>query len=74
MENGRIYGVTLKDVSIIMGIPSFGQKILAHNRRATSRRLYSLSVLEDNLKNMSVGDEFRKSFIIFSCATILAPI
>ena len=73
MENGRSYDVTPEDVSMIMGIPSFGQNVVVHNRRATCRRLYNLSIVEDNLTSMPVGDEFRKSFIIFSCATILAP-
>ena len=73
LANGRSYDVTPEDVSVIMGIPSSGQNVVVHNRRATYRRLYNLSIVEDNLTSMPVGDEFRKSFIIFSCATISAP-
>ena len=72
MENGRSYDVTPEDVSVIMGIPSSGQNVVVHNRRDTCKRLYNLSIVEDNLTSMPVRDEFRKSFIIFSCATILA--
>ena len=73
MANGRSYDVTPKDFSMIMGIPSSVQNVVVHNRRATCRRLYNLSVIQDNLTSMPVGDEFRKIFIIFSCVTILAP-
>ena len=31
-----------------------------------------MQLLEDNLRNLSIGDDFKKSFI-FSCATIFAP-
>ena len=72
MANGRSYDVTLEDVSMIKSIPSSRQNVVVHNRRATCRRLYNLSIVEDNLTSMSIGDEFRKSFIIFSCATNLA--
>ena len=45
MENGRSYEVTPKDVTTIMGIPSFGSNIVIHYKRATFKRLYSLSNL-----------------------------
>ena len=73
MANGRSYEVTLEDVSMIMGIPSYRQNVFIHNRRATSRRLYNLSIIEDYLTSMPIRDEFRKNFIILSYATILAP-
>ena len=38
VANGRSYDVTPEDVSMIMGIPSSGQNVVVHNRRATSRR------------------------------------
>ncbi|RVW73924.1 hypothetical protein CK203_056317 [Vitis vinifera] len=38
-----------------------------------SNRTNTLRVLEQNLKNLPVCDEFLKSFLIFSCATLLAP-
>ena len=59
MANGRSYEVTHEDVvTTIIGIPSFGSNVIIPYRKATFRRLYSLSNLEDNIANLSVGDEF----------------
>ena len=65
--------VTEEDVSKIMGILSNGEEIVVHSRRGISNRTYTISLLEQNLENLAIGDDFRKTFLIFSCATILAP-
>ncbi|KAL6310777.1 hypothetical protein AAG906_007423 [Vitis piasezkii] len=57
--------VTEEDVIKIMGIPSNGEEIVVHTRRGTSNRTYTISLLEQNLKNLDIGDDFRKTFLIF---------
>ena len=64
--------ISSKDVSEVIGIPNNGVDIIVYNRRATKNRTYNMQLLEDNLRNLSIGDDFKKSFI-FSCATIFAP-
>ncbi|RVW21732.1 hypothetical protein CK203_108209 [Vitis vinifera] len=39
----------------------------------TPNRTYDIKILEANLRDLPVGEEFMKSFLIFACATILAP-
>lgn len=65
--------VNEEHVSMLMRILSNGVDMVVHNGRATSNRTYILSLLEQNLENLLVGDEFIKTFLIFSCATMLAP-
>ena len=55
MKNGRSYEVTPIDVTTIMGIPSSSSIITVHNGRATSRRLYNLSNLGDNIAITEMG-------------------
>ena len=57
---------------MVLGIPYDGLDIIVHNRCSTPNRKYKLKVVETNLGTLPVGDEFCKSFMIFSCATILA--
>lgn len=65
--------VNEEHVSMVMGILSNSVDMVMHNRRATSNRTYTLSLLEQNLENLLVDDEFIKTFLIFSCATMLGP-
>ncbi|RVX22855.1 hypothetical protein CK203_008384 [Vitis vinifera] len=39
----------------------------------TPNRTYDIKILEANLLDLPIGEEFMKSFLIFTCATILAP-
>ncbi|WJZ84248.1 hypothetical protein VitviT2T_003861 [Vitis vinifera] len=73
MATGVVVSVTAQDVDNIMGIPCSGEKIVVHTRRGTSNRTYTISLLEQNLENLAIGDDFRKTFLIFACATLLAP-
>ena len=57
----------------MLGIPDNGVDILVYNRRGSPNRTYDIQILEDNRCDLPVGKEFKKSFLIFSCATILAP-
>ena len=56
-----------------MGISSNGEEIVMHTRIGTSNRTYTINLLEQNLDNLPIGDDFRKTYLIFACATILAP-
>eukprot|EP00261_Vitis_vinifera_P040715 XP_019081958.1 PREDICTED: uncharacterized protein LOC104882382 [Vitis vinifera] len=56
-----------------MGILNSGVDVVILKRTAPSNRTYTLRVLEQNLENLPVCDDFLKSFLIFSCATLLAP-
>ncbi|KAJ9682095.1 hypothetical protein PVL29_018132 [Vitis rotundifolia] len=73
MATGVAVPITKEDVSKIKGIPSNGEEIVEHSRRGISNCTYTISLLEQNLKNLAIGDDFRKTFLIFACATILAP-
>ena len=71
MVTNIVIHVNEEHVSMVMGIPSNVVDVVVHNRRATSNRTYNLSLLEQNLDNLSIGDEFLKTFLIFSYATML---
>ncbi|XP_034707051.1 uncharacterized protein LOC117930516 [Vitis riparia] len=73
MANGIAVPVTTEDVSNIMGIPSNGEEIVVHTRRDTSNCSYTITLLEQNLEDLAIGDDFTKTFLIFACATLLAP-
>ncbi|RVW94878.1 hypothetical protein CK203_034613 [Vitis vinifera] len=73
METKVVVPITPKDVREVLGIPDNGVDILIYNRRSTPNHTYDIKILEANLRDLSVGEEFMKSFLIFACATILAP-
>ncbi|KAJ9685015.1 hypothetical protein PVL29_017158 [Vitis rotundifolia] len=73
METKLVVPVTPKDVKEVLGIPDNGVDILIYNRRGTPNRTYDIHRLEDNMRTLPIGEEFMKSFLIFACATILAP-
>ena len=71
MATNIVIHVNEEHVSIVMGIPSNVVDVVVHNKRATLNCTYNLSLLEQNLDNLSIGDEFLKTFLIFSYATML---
>ena len=73
METKVVVPVTPKDVREVLGILDNGVDILIYNRRDTPNRTYDIKILEANLRDLPVGEELMKSFLIFACATILAP-
>ena len=73
METGNAITVNEEHVNKVMGIPNSGVDVVILKRTTPSNRTYILRVLEKNLENLPVCDEFLKSFLIFSCATLLAP-
>ena len=62
MATNIVVHVNEEQVSTVMGIPSNGIDMVMHNRRATSNHTYNLSLLEQNLDNLPISDEFLKSF------------
>ena len=73
METKVAIPVTPKDVREVLGISDNGVDILIYNRHGTPNRTYNIKILEANLRDLPIGEEFMKSFLIFTCATILAP-
>ena len=63
------------DVGDIMDIPCSSEDIIISTNRtcASIAREYTLSNLEKDLIELLVGDQFKKVFIIFACATVMAP-
>ena len=73
MRTNVVIPVTPKDIRDVIGIPDNVVNIVIYNRHGTPNRTYDIQILEDNMRNLPVGDKFKKSFLIFACATILAP-
>ena len=73
LEKDRTLDVIVDDVMNVMGIPLGGPDVIVHHRRGLTSWVHSLKRLEESLIDLEVGNEFQKVFIIFACATILAP-
>ena len=73
MASSVVVDVTLADVEATMGIPWCSLDVLVHQRRVMKGQIYSIQYLESQLDSLPVGEEVTKSFLIFTCATILAP-
>ncbi|RVW94280.1 hypothetical protein CK203_034836 [Vitis vinifera] len=73
MQSNVAIPITPQDVREVLGIPDNGMGILVYNRRDTPNHTYNIHILEDNMCNLPVGEEFKKYFLIFAYATILAP-
>ena len=56
----------------MIGIPNNSVDIVIYNMCGTTNRTYDIQILEDNMRNLSLGNEFKKSFLIFAYTTILA--
>ena len=63
--------LTLVDIEAV--IPYHGLDVPVHRRRVTKGRIYSIRYLKSQLDSLPIGEEFRKIYLIFTCATILAP-
>ena len=73
MATDNVVPINEEHVSKVMGIPSIEVNMVVLKRTTPTNRTYSLSVLEQNLENFPICEEFLKSFLIFSCANMLAP-
>ncbi|RVW99403.1 hypothetical protein CK203_038409 [Vitis vinifera] len=56
-----------------VGHPDNGVDILIYNRRGTPNRTYDIKILEANLRDLPVGEEFMKSFLILPVPLSLPP-
>ena len=73
MRTNVVVLVTSQDVRKVIGILDNRVDIVIYNRCGTTNRTYNIQILEDNMPNLSLGNKFKKSFLIFACTTILAP-
>ena len=73
MQTKVVVPVTPKDVREVLSISDNGIDILVYNRHGTPNHTYNIQILEDNMRDLPIGEEFKKSFLIFTCAFILAP-
>ena len=73
LKRDHTLDVIIDDVINVMGIPLRGPNVIVHLRHGLTSQVYSLNRLEESLIDLEVNNEFQKVFIIFSCATILAP-
>ena len=73
IEGDRILPITINDVRDVMGIPCDAVDVIMYPRHGSITHTYSIHQLEEKLIELPIGEEFLKLFIIFSCATILAP-
>ena len=73
MASSVVVDVTLADVEAAMGIPFHSLDVSVHQRWVVNGQIYNIQYLESQLDSLPVGEEFTKIFLIFMCATILAP-
>ena len=73
MATGSAINVNEQHVIQVMDIPNSREDLVIVKRTGPSNCTYTLRVLEQNLDNLPVGDDFLKSFLILSCATLLTP-
>ena len=73
MGTNNVVSINEEHVSKVMGIPSSGADVVILKKTSSSNLTYTLRVLEQNLENLPICDDFLKTFLIFSCATLMAP-
>ncbi|KAL6315450.1 hypothetical protein AAG906_000742 [Vitis piasezkii] len=68
----RSYDLTAADVGLVFGLPTTGR--LLHIATTPSDHPFgTLNTCEERLLNLPIGEEFRRCFIYYACATLLAP-
>ncbi|RVW26852.1 hypothetical protein CK203_103930 [Vitis vinifera] len=66
------YPLTATDVGLIFGLPTEG-RILHVTSTSTEHPFGTIRACEERLLDLPVGEEFRRAFIYYACATLLAP-
>ena len=66
------YPLTATDVGLIFGLPTEG-RILHVTSTSTEHPFGTIRACEERLLDLPVGEEFRRAFIYYTCATLLAP-
>ncbi|KAJ9682761.1 hypothetical protein PVL29_018643 [Vitis rotundifolia] len=66
------YDLTTTDVGLVFGLPTTGR--ILHIATTPSDRLFgTLNTCEERLLNLPIREEFRRCFIYYTCAMLLAP-
>ena len=73
LERDRTLNVTIDDVMNFIGMPLGGFDVVVHPLHGLTSWVYFLNTLKEKLINLDIDNKFQKVFIIFACATILAP-
>ena len=73
MHTNVVVLVTPQYVKEVLGIPNNGMDILIYNRRNTPNRTYDIQILEDNMRNLLVGEELRSPSSFFPVPLSLPP-
>ncbi|XP_059596428.1 uncharacterized protein LOC132254559 [Vitis vinifera] len=66
------YDLTAADVGLVFGLPTTG-RILDIATTPSDHPFGTLNTCEERLLNLPIGEEFRRCFIYYACATLLAP-
>ncbi|RVW84418.1 hypothetical protein CK203_040615 [Vitis vinifera] len=72
ITSDRRYDLTVADVGLVFGLPTIGQ-ILHIATTPSDHPFGTLNTCEERLLNLPIGEEFRRCFIYYACATLLAP-
>ena len=72
ITSDRRYDLTVADVVLVFGLPTIGQ-ILHIATTPSDHPFGTLNTCEERLLNLPIGEEFRRCFIYYTCATLLAP-
>ena len=68
----KSYDLTTVDVGLIFGLPTT-KRILQIASTPSNYPFSTLNTCEKRLLNLPVGEEFRRCFLYYACAMILAP-
>ncbi|WJZ96735.1 hypothetical protein VitviT2T_015388 [Vitis vinifera] len=66
------YPVTTIDVGLIFGLPTEGRNLQVTST-SSDHPFGTIWACEEKLLDLPVGEEFRRAFIYYACATLLAP-
>ncbi|KAL6316378.1 hypothetical protein AAG906_018081 [Vitis piasezkii] len=66
------YPVTASDVGLILGLPTEGRNLQVTST-SSNHPFGPIRACEEKLLDLPVGEEFRRAFIYYACATLLAP-
>ncbi|RVW13602.1 hypothetical protein CK203_088780 [Vitis vinifera] len=72
ISSDKSYDLTTADVGLVFGVPTSG-RILQIASTPSEHPFSTLNTCEERLLNLPVGEEFRRCFLYYACATILAP-
>ena len=65
--------LTCHDVRIMMGFPHSGMKLIVDKGTVKASQMLSLKNIESMMVGIDDMEEFKQVFLIFACATLLAP-